>query len=203
MYIRIIRVVRASTHVVLVCWLRWQDVSYTSRPRRITTYHTLHCDRCADEESINIVLGKSCILPPDSVGGYPSPEEPPTPETSEDILRREMLMLTTRLVVQSVCAGTETPAEVHERGKVGTSDPPGSEDGGRTQPGQGTSDWTRLRRNSRGGRVEQPPTSRAAEPPTPKHRRIRNWAEDPSLRPAEAPVKGWTKGLQCEITRVY
>ena len=49
------------------------------------------------------LLGKSCILPPGSVGGYPSPEEPPTPETSEDILRREMLMLTTRLVVQSVC----------------------------------------------------------------------------------------------------
>ena len=49
------------------------------------------------------VLGKSCILPPGSVGGYPSPEEPPTPETSEDTLRREMLMLTTRLVVRSVC----------------------------------------------------------------------------------------------------
>ena len=56
-----------------------------------------------------------------------------------------------------MCAGTETPAEVHERGKVGTSDPPGSEDGGRTQPGRGTSGWTRLRRSSRGGRVEQPP----------------------------------------------
>ena len=50
-----------------------------------------------------MMLGNSCILPPGSVGGYPSPEEPPTPEASEDILHREMLMLTTRLVVLSVC----------------------------------------------------------------------------------------------------
>ena len=54
------------------------------------------------------LLGKSCILPPGSVGGYPSPEEPPTPETSEDILRREMLMLTTHPVVRSVCRDLDT-----------------------------------------------------------------------------------------------
>jgi len=40
---------------------------------------------------------------PGGVEGYPSPEEPPTSEASEDILYREMLMLTTRLVVLSVC----------------------------------------------------------------------------------------------------
>ena len=61
------------------------------------------------------LLGNGCILPPGSVEGYPSPEGPPTPEASEDILHPGSLranacggpwgrlMLTTRLVMLSVC----------------------------------------------------------------------------------------------------
>ena len=127
-----------------------------------------------------------------------------------------------------MCAGTETPAEAHKQGKGGTSDLPGSEDGenaarpktsdslrlrrnprgtfpgprmARTQPGRGTSDWTRLRRSSRGGRVEQPPAQPGRGTSDTKA------SEDPQLGGGSKPPTSWgpsqrmNEGLNVKLRR--
>ena len=120
-------------------------------------------------------MGNGCILPPGSVEGYPSPEEPPTPETSEDILHPgslranacggpwKRLMLTTHLVMLSVCRDRE--ADGGPQAKKGGNLRPSQVRGWReTRTSRGTSDSARLR-NLRRGSVKRSMIVRTEELP--------------------------------------
>ena len=125
-------------------------------------YHTIFGGEDALDQIVAVLgcqvqfVGERLHPFPGSVEEYPSPEEPPTPETSEDILdlgslRRNAcgepwkgLMLTTRLVMLSVCRGWDTGGGPQAK-KGGNLRPSRVRGWQETRPGRGTSGPARLR----------------------------------------------------------